>query len=44
MPSDLLLMALVWLETRMGLVELGEGMGARLGVGISFYSLVIFLS
>ena len=44
MPSDLILVDMVWLEKSMGLVALGWGVGTRLGVGIDLCSSVWFLA
>ena len=43
MPSDLLLVDLFWLDTRVDLMVLGGGVVAILGVFIAVYIPVLFL-
>ena len=44
MNSGLQLVALVWLDARMGLVDLGGGSGAIFGAGFALYTSVWFVS
>ena len=44
LTSDLIILDMVLLDTRMGLAELGEVVGAILGLGLSLYISVCFVS